>query len=262
MVSVHALRRARRTRCVDQREHIVGLGSRQIDASMSKSLPAPRCPRAPRPLGRLAVDDDHVLDAWQLLARLEYVREVLLLDDRDVGIGVGDDRTRSGSVRTSDRWKRASRPERHGSQIGDVELGRFDSMIADRVAAALRERREPASQRIDALAQLAPGDRFSVVDRAPRLRDRICRGRSTESLGDCGASTARPMVSMAVLNIHQVSGSLLARSVKTPLQRYNSRPAPVRCEREPFGAPVRRRTSRRLLAGELANAEARRWPGG
>ena len=82
-----------------------------------------------------------------------------------------------------------------------MELGPVAEHQRDRVAAAHAELAQPAGERVDAVAQLAPGQRDLVVLRADGDAVGMVRGREPERLGDragadgrgaapCGASMA------------------------------------------------------------------------
>ena len=159
---LHALWRAGRARRVDQRQQVVGL-HRPPAASMSKSgLERLDLGQRERALGRLAVDDDHVLEVGQLLARLEQRSQERPLDDRHPGAGVRDQvlgsaracrsgRSRTGSHRAS--WRRG---RRGGTRAGC----RSSARRCRRARRRARPARLPARPRV---AQLAPRDRHLVL---------------------------------------------------------------------------------------------------
>ena len=62
--------------------------------------------------------------------------------------------------------------------------GRLAEHQRDVVAAPHAELREPAGERVDAVAQLAPGERDLVVLRADRDAVRVLLSRGPERLGD------------------------------------------------------------------------------
>ena len=178
-VAVHeldALGRPRGARRVDQRQQVVGPDraprALDVEAGVRALDVAPR----QRALAARALEHHDVLERGQL-------REVLLLDDRDLRArvlhDVGDLLGRRGQV---DRERR--RAERHHREVGEVELGAVGEHQRDGVAALDAERRETAGERVDALAQLAPGQRDLVVLGADRDAVREVLGGDAEGLGD------------------------------------------------------------------------------
>ena len=189
-VAVHeldALRRARRARGVDQRGLVLGLdgapGGLDVDVGLCglDVLPAGGA------LAAGALEHDHRLQRGQIGAgALELLREVLL-DDRHlrarVGDHVGDLLGRGGRV---DRERR--RAERHHGEVGDVELGPVDEHQRHRVAAPDAELVQAAGERVDAVAQLAPGQRHLVVLGAHGDAVGVVLRGDAEGFGDRGGA--------------------------------------------------------------------------
>ncbi len=80
------------------------------------------------------IDDDHVLQPGQVVARLQQPLEVLALDHGDAGGGVGDDvLDLVGGVGLVDREGR--RAERDRGEVDDVELGTVGEHDRERLPA-------------------------------------------------------------------------------------------------------------------------------
>ena len=183
MHELDALRRPGGARRVDQRQQVLGPdrapGALDVEARVGALDVAPR----QRALAALALEHHDVLELGQL-------REVLLLDDRDLRArvlhDVGDLLGRRGQV---DRERH--RAEAHHREVGEVELGAVGEHQRDGVAALDAERGETSGERVDALAQLAPGERDLVVLGADRHAVREVLGGDAEGLGDRSAPAAR-----------------------------------------------------------------------
>ena len=185
MRQLDALRRAGRARRVDQRQDVVGLRPRASAASTSKSgfgRPRRRA-SASVPSGASPSTTITCSSAGSSRARLQHRRQVRLLDDRDARAGVADDvADLLGAGGLVDRERR--RAERHRREVAEVELGPVAHHQRDRVAARDAEPGEPARERVDALAQLGPGQRDAVVERADRDDVRVGGGGAPQRLAE------------------------------------------------------------------------------
>ena len=164
---LHALRWPRRAGRVDQREHVAALRLSDRSLDVEVGIAALHVGERERALRRLAVDHDHVLEPGRLLARLQHLCQVLLLADQRLGFGVAqqvaDLLRRVGVV---DRERR--RPEHHRREVAEMELGPVGEHQRDRLATDDAQLGQPSGERVDALAQLAPGDRERVALGADR----------------------------------------------------------------------------------------------
>ena len=159
---LHALGRAGRAARVDQREDVVGAHLRGCGLGVEVGVRALDVRQRHAALRRLAVDHDHVLEARQALARLQEGGQQRLLDDGDARPGVGDHvLDLLGGERLVDRERRGA--QRHRGEVADVELGTVVEHQRDRLAVLQAELGQPARDRVDALAQLAPGDGDGVA---------------------------------------------------------------------------------------------------
>ena len=185
-VAVHeldALGRTRGARGVDQRQQVVRAdrapGGVDVELRIGALDVLPR--RGPLPA--LTLEHDQGLECGQVRARLLEDAEVGLLDDRDLRGGVVDHirdlLRRRGRV---DRVRH--RAEHHHREVGEVELGAIGEHQRDGVAAGDAQLGEPAGERVDAVAQLAPGQRDLVVLRAHRDAVAEVLGGDAERLGD------------------------------------------------------------------------------
>lgn len=112
-------------------------------------------------------------------------------DPRQEG-GLGDDDARGGVAHDVldllgrgglvDRERRAARGDDGG--VADVELGAVGEQQRHALAAPQPEPREPAGDGVDALAQLAPGERHGVAARADRDLAGALRRGDAERLRD------------------------------------------------------------------------------
>ena len=146
----------------------------------------------------LALDEDHVLEVGQVLARLEDLREEVRLGDEDPRLGVrADVLDLLGGVRHVDRERRGADGDRR--EVGEVELGTVGQQQRDALAALQPEPDEAAGEGVDALAHLGPRDRDLVALRAHEDVVRARRGGNPERLGE-RARVDRPACSGARLH--------------------------------------------------------------
>jgi hypothetical protein len=165
---LHALGRAGRAGGVDQREDVVGLDGapRRLEVEVVLAALGELVERQPA-LGRVAVDDDHVLERVVALGHGQQPVEEGLLGDHDRVAGVADEvLDLLGRVGVVDR--EGGRAEVHGGRVGHVKLGPVCQHQREGVAAAYPERGEPARDVLHALAVLRPGAAELVVAGAQR----------------------------------------------------------------------------------------------
>ena len=158
-------------------------------------------------LGRLAVDDDHVLELGQLLARLEHVGQELLLGDDHARAGVGHH-----VADLLGRVLHVDRERRRADAVIDREVGRGGTRAGCRSSRATVSPRSspsparPAGERVDALAQLSPrpGD---LVALGPD-RDVVgpVGGGDAKGLGDGGGADRRARLRdlLHAVNLHRL----------------------------------------------------------
>ena len=175
VAELHALRRPCGAGGVDQREQVLGpdLRGGLLDGGLRLRI-------APEGLDLLerehafeerlfvgVVEHDHALEVREVLARLQQPLEVLALDHRDVGVGVGDHiLDLVGGVGLVDREGR--RAERDRGEVDDVELGAVGEHDRERVAAPETQPVQPPGEVAHALAPLRPGERLLVAFGADR----------------------------------------------------------------------------------------------
>ena len=239
-----ALRRPGRARGVDQRQHV--LGRRAAATAASASKPVARRPRRRRarvvPSGRLAVDRGSRARRSRQAARAPPAPgQVGLLGDDDprarvvdhvvdlLGrVGRGRSRTacrRPSSTARSPRWNSGRLP----SMQRDASRPRCNAEAA-----------QAAGERVDALAQLAPGQRDARRGGPDGDLVGALRGRDAERLGD----RRRALRGVAALRLSSVG--LMARTY-----RLTPKPSP----REPADVVRQPDDEQEARAGSR-----RRWP--
>ena len=123
-----------------------------------------------------------MLEPGQFGAGLEHDGQEGLLDDHHprprVVHQIAD---LAGGIGRVDR--EGCRPDRHGGQVGDVELGPVAEHQGDRVPAADAQAGEAAGERVDPLQELGPGQRDAVVGRAHGDDLRMIGGCAPQRLG-------------------------------------------------------------------------------
>ena len=160
-------------------------------------------------LGRLAVDQDHVLERGQLLARAHHLRQELLLGDQHTRPRVGDHvLDLLGGVGVVDRER--GRPEHHPREVAHMELGAVGEHQRQSVPASHPQRGEPAGELVHARAQLRPGERHGVALGADRHLVRPFLGGDAERVRDRGRVRRRALAGRQFRDraIHRRSSSL------------------------------------------------------
>ncbi len=178
---LHALRRSGRAGRVDEGEHVgrLDLGDRSLE--VEAGVRALDIRQRHDPWRRIAVDDDHVLEVRQASARLEHLRQVLLLADQQPRVGVGDDvLDLVRRVCAVDGERR--RAEHHRGEIAEMELRPVGQHQRDRLTASEPELGEAPREVVDATAQLGPRDRELVTFGADRHLLGPFGGRQAEGL--------------------------------------------------------------------------------
>jgi hypothetical protein len=179
-----ALRVAGRARRVDEREQVVAADLRRRRPGVEARVPvALDVLQAQRALAPVPVDDDHVLERRQPVARGEELIGERLVDDREARLRVADDELDLlGRRREVDRERR--RADGHHGEVGQVELGPVAEHERDVLAAAQPELREAGGQRVGAGAHLAPGDLHRPSAGAERDAVRVVAGGAVERLDE------------------------------------------------------------------------------
>ncbi len=179
-----ALRRPGGTRCVDERQEVLGLDRRGSGLDVEGGIGFREVVDVQDADVGGAVDHDHRAQPGKVLARRQYAREELLFGDHHARARVADD------VLDLIRRARLVDGEGRGSghqdcEVADVELGPVGEHDRDDVAPLYPDARKTSGQRVDPLASLAPGDGDLVVARPERDLVRPLRRSHPECLCDC-----------------------------------------------------------------------------
>ena len=179
---LHALRRAGRAGGVDQRQHVLGVDRPPVRLGVEIRIRALDLVPADGALAPCPLEHDHRLQRRELGPRRQEPLDERLLDDRHARLGVADDeRDLLRRVRRVDRERR--RAQRHHREVGDVELRPVAQHQRHAVAARDAALRQPAGERVDAIAQLRPGEADLVFLRADRHAVGVFLDRDPERLG-------------------------------------------------------------------------------
>ena len=121
------------------------------------------------------IDQDHVLQAWDLASHRKHALQVLALRHRDPRTGVGDhELDLAGSEGLIDRKR--SRAEHDRRQVDDVELRTVGEHDRKRLPPPQPQLVQSAGDVASALAPLRPGERLRIVPGADR--DAIAKHRT------------------------------------------------------------------------------------